>query len=141
MTYNVSSSGSAHGTVAPSGVTVVVSGSDQVISASASAGYHLTSLLIDSVLTYSDGRKSTVFPTYTFKAVAAAHTYEATFAAGAGGLRYVRINEYYPLGGGQRFGKYIYRNGQSVDQLDVTDQKVMNHLDEITGNGFSYTLI
>jgi hypothetical protein len=96
---------------------------------------------IDGVLSYSDGRKSTVFPTYQFSAVAAAHTFAVVFAAGAGGLRYVRINEYYPLGGDQRFGKYIYKNGQSVDQLDVTDLKVMNHLDEITANGFSYTLI
>ncbi|GAA4461368.1 hypothetical protein GCM10023093_05900 [Nemorincola caseinilytica] len=70
--YNIVASAGAHGSISPAGTTTVCSGNDQVYTITASEGY-----LIDDVLV--DGASVGAVGSYTFLAVTAAHTINATF--------------------------------------------------------------
>lgn len=72
-TYRIVASAGANGTISPSGNVVVASGSNQTFSFAPNTGYHVASVLVDSV---SQGPLSS----YTFSSVAASHTISVTFA-------------------------------------------------------------
>jgi len=71
-TYAITTSAGAHGTISPSSATVNY-GANQTFSITASAGYHVSSVVVDGV---SLGATTS----YTFTNVTAPHTIAATFA-------------------------------------------------------------
>ncbi len=71
-TYTITASAGTGGTISPSGTVPVQYGASQTFTISPSAGYQITSVLVDGV---SVGAVST----YTFSSVAANHTISASF--------------------------------------------------------------
>jgi hypothetical protein len=69
-TFTITSSAGIHGTISPAGATKVTYGSNQSYTITPETGYHLTSVLIDGVISTN----------YTFSAITASHTISATFA-------------------------------------------------------------
>lgn len=72
-THTITSSVGSNGTISPLGATSVTDGTDQAYTITASGGYHISDVVIDSV---SVGAIST----FTFTNVIADHTISATFA-------------------------------------------------------------
>ena len=74
ITYTITPSSGAHGSVSPSGVQTVVSGGSLTFTTTADSGYHIADVLVDGVSAGAVG-------TYTFTNVVADHTIAATFEA------------------------------------------------------------
>jgi hypothetical protein len=85
-TYTITASAGSGGTIAPNGVTTLISGASQSYTITPNAGYSLLSLVVDGV-------PITPVTTFLFSNVTANHTIQATFtplytitaSAGAGG--------------------------------------------------------
>ena len=76
LTYTITSSAGANGTISPNGATVVNCGANQSYTITANGGFSVQDVLVDGV---SQG----AITTYTFTNVTAAHTISATFVSGA----------------------------------------------------------
>ncbi len=71
-TYTITATAGAHGSVSPSGATVVTSGTNQIYSITPDSGYKIATLTVDGV-------NLAVATEYTFTNVKAIHTISATF--------------------------------------------------------------
>ncbi len=80
VTFNISASAAAGGSISPSGTVPVNSGTNQTFTITADPGYYITSVVVDGVNQGAIG-------SYTFTNVTAAHSISATF-----GLSNVTIN-------------------------------------------------
>jgi hypothetical protein len=76
LTYNITATSGANGTVTPAGVTVVNCGANQTYTITPSGGFNVQNVIVDGV---SQG----AITTYTFTNVTAVHTISATFVSGA----------------------------------------------------------
>jgi len=74
VTFTITASAGANGTITPSGAVVVASGASQAFTIAPNAGFVVADVLVDGV-------SAGVATAYTFTAVAADHTISATFAA------------------------------------------------------------
>jgi hypothetical protein len=72
-TYTITASAGANGTISPSGVVSVVSGTTTTFTMTPNMGYHVSNVLVD-------GTSVGVVSTYTFTNVIANHTIAASFA-------------------------------------------------------------
>jgi len=77
-TYTITSSAGSHGSISPSGATVVNSGDNQSFNITADSGYHISDVVVDSS---SVGAVSS----YTFSNVTTTHIISATFAVTSSG--------------------------------------------------------
>jgi phosphodiesterase/alkaline phosphatase D-like protein len=73
VTFDITATAGANGTITPSGVTAVTTHTDQVYAITPSAGYSVATLSVDNVALAPA-------TTYTFSNVTATHTIAATFA-------------------------------------------------------------
>jgi hypothetical protein len=73
-TYTITASAGANGSISPSGVVTVNSGSSQTFAIAAGTGYHVASVVVDGV-------SAGAVTSYTFTNVTADHTISATFIA------------------------------------------------------------
>ncbi|MEI6580669.1 MAG: hypothetical protein WCO07_00685 [bacterium] len=73
ITFNITATQSANGTISPSGVTAVAEGGSQAYSITPSTGYYVSALTID-------GGAVTPNTSYTFSNVTTTHTITATFS-------------------------------------------------------------
>jgi hypothetical protein len=71
--YTITAAAGAHGSISPSGATLVSSGGQQIYSITPDALYHIADVFVDG---FSVGPK----PLYIFSSIAADHTIYATFA-------------------------------------------------------------
>ena len=78
VTYNITATAGANGTISPSGVTAVTVGTDQVYTITPDSGYKVESITIDSNPPYLP---TSGVNTYTFTDVRSTHTIAATFVA------------------------------------------------------------
>ncbi len=76
-TYDITATSGAHGTVTPTGVTAVASGTNKTYTITPDSGFKIATLVVDNVSLATAG-------TYTFTNVTAPHTISATFADNAG---------------------------------------------------------
>jgi hypothetical protein len=74
ITYTITSSAGANGTISPSGAVTVNSGGSQTVSFTPATGYEVASVLID-------GSSVGALSSYTFSSVTANHTISATFTS------------------------------------------------------------
>ena len=74
VSFTVTATAGAGGSIAPSGARVVVSGTNATFAMTANSGFHVADVLVDGVSVGAVG-------SYTFTNVAADHTIAATFAA------------------------------------------------------------
>jgi len=74
VTYTITASAGANGSISPSGAVTVNSGASQAFTITASAGYHVLDVLVD-------GGSVGAVSSYTFTNVSANHTIAATFEA------------------------------------------------------------
>ncbi len=72
LTYNITASAGANGSVSPNGVTSVNCGADQAYTITPDAGYNIQNVIVDGVSQSS-------IPTYTFTNVTATHSISASF--------------------------------------------------------------
>ena len=77
VTYTVTATAGANGTISPSGATSVTTGANQTFTVTPSAGYKVATVLVDGVAATLTNNA------YTFTDVLAAHTIAVTFAATA----------------------------------------------------------
>jgi hypothetical protein len=73
QSYTITASAGAHGSIAPSGAVVVVSGAGQAFAITPDAGYHVADVLVD-------GASVGAVASYDFTNVTAPHTIAASFA-------------------------------------------------------------
>jgi PKD repeat protein len=78
VSYTITSSSGAGGTISPSGATTVAYGGSQGYTITPSSGYYISSILVDGS---SYGSPSATAVSYTFSSVTASHTIAATFTA------------------------------------------------------------
>ena len=74
VTYAITASAGAHGSISPAGVKNVVAGAAQTFDFTSSTGYHVSSVLVD-------GGAVVAADSYTFTNVRATHAIAVTFAA------------------------------------------------------------
>ena len=73
ITWQITASAGAHGSISPNGATNVANGTSQAYSITPATGYHVADVLVD-------GTSVGAVTSYTFNGVSAAHTIAATFA-------------------------------------------------------------
>jgi len=73
VTYAITAAAGANGTISPSGVVIVNSGTNQSFSITANTGYYIADLLVDGV-------SAGAVTSYTFNNVTANHTIAASFS-------------------------------------------------------------
>ncbi len=78
LTYNITSSAGANGSISPNGVTTVNCGDNQTYNITADGGYDIQNVVVD-------GLSQGAIPTYTFNNVTATHTISASFVLTGGG--------------------------------------------------------
>ena len=76
LSYNITASAGANGSISPNGTTSVNCGTSQVYTITPNAGFNIQDVLVDGI---SQG----ALATYTFSNVTAAHTISAIFSSGA----------------------------------------------------------
>ncbi len=81
-TYTITASSSSYGTIAPSGITTKNYGESQGYTVTATTGYHVTGILVDSVLVSTSS-------TYIINNIQANHVVSAAYASDAGADTYV----------------------------------------------------
>ena len=75
LSYTITASAAAHGSISPSGITLVNCGSNQAYTITSNGRFNIQDVLVDGV---SQG----AITSYTFSNVTAAHTISATFSSG-----------------------------------------------------------
>jgi hypothetical protein len=123
-TYTLLSSAGPNGTITPSGSTVVNYGADQTYSITPNQGYHVANVVVD-------GNDIGAVENYTFAAVAANHTINATFAINT----YTLIASAGPNGSISPSGEIIVNYG--VDQVFNIAPNTCYHIADVVVDGIS----
>ncbi len=122
VTYTITASVGANGSISPSGAVVVNDGTDKTFTITADANYDVNSVIVDGVAV---GAVST----YTFNDVNANHTISATFKAEDGEKDYPKDKDECKDNGWKSFNNPSYKNqGQCVSHVQANEHAKV-HMD------------
>jgi hypothetical protein len=131
-TFDITLNSPTNGSIYPFASANVNYGGSLSIAITPNAGYELDTILVD-------GSPVPKANPYVFTNVTADHLFQCTMKVKVGGLSTVTLPEFAGAPA-QRFGKFIYINGVSVNKIDVDSVKGQNHLLELYAAGIYFTL-